>query len=1020
MLGKIGSNLLGSKPEQKSEVTPEQVINSKLKNLNIESANLNQEIPDFESLSAGQKVLALENLEQSILGEIKEDSLEDYQSRFLKTNKNISRLNPQNVGVLGKNLWLGITKQYQLAKVEKARSEELLSGGLEMHKEVLAKLAEGLKAYGPEVELDKNGELQINYLGNLGNLSEEEKETVAEFNRAATNLSKIPDEWRYDTAKEADKKKFAGANKSYEINKSWVLNNLNEKLGGEGRAVLAMNKIDSQVRLNQFLNSNPEVESQLLKIKDQSLVRKVLSGVIAERGLYMGAGFASRTLATLGLGALSSVAAFGGVVAGAGAIGYFRSAKRAKETIRQKDVMGRRGQVEEGELSKIFASGGGKQQGKINEKNEISLGLGEKINSIITRIENEPDQAKKIALAARLKTRLNYTKKYLDNGAVNFGSQEERLSNQYNLMTGLAQAETYLDLVDKNDDYRLKLERKVEESIYDELDWHDKKIDKKRKEYVAKQARKGMMISMGFATAGRLFSELVSGHNESPANINSVKKVEVENPVVNQPVVAQNNIETAAEPISASPNNQELVDYITNDPVLKGNLDLKTAFLNQKITVDVLTKGQGIGNYANVTNDTPVNFVQPDGSIEVHGAGEVYVHPGDRVIQTEDGQIYVVKDSGIKGTRVGEDFVDNNSRAKIEPLEKIEVSQVDADEPSPIVIDNSKNLSYVEAHKNDVVETTNNSSENVETHKGLFHKVKEFFGGKKVSGPDISKAEVPISFSKGDEVNEGLVLQWNQLSEADQAVYNDFVSNNSLYNVNPEMAIANFLGQKPAEIIQSGTEFTATLNNGHTVVFDMEEGQIIMNVDNGNYEIVDPEQIISARESIQSNYVALDNMEEVDTEMDADGEDGQIMGDDNIETIPPTDHRDDLFAPETKTWADHPEVMKIDHTVWDETQEIKLKELYSKKLEVLDEIKKQYTEIKLKYGERKQFAYFQDLVRSYYAINNEKVKNIIEIGLDKSKIKFSFEAAVSETKTPKVEVEGFIKLLVYNSGLKKG
>ena len=1010
--------MFGGKPEQGAEVTPEAVIDAKLKNLNIESANLNQEIPDFESLSAGQKVLALENLEQSIWGEIKEDALEDYQSRFLKTNKSVSRLNPQNVGVLGKNLWLGITKQYQLAKVEKAKSEELLSGGLEMHKEVLAKLAEGLKAYGPEAELDKSGELQINYLGNLGDLSEEEKETVAEFNQAATNLSKIPDEWRYDTAKEADKKKFVGANKSYEINKSWVLNNLNEKLGGEGRAVLALNKIDSQVRLNQFLNSHPEVESQLLKIKDQSLVRKVLSGVMAERGLYMGAGFASRTLATLGLGALSSVAAFGGVVAGAGAIGYFRSAKRAKETIRQKDVMGRRGQADEGELAKIFALGGGKQQGKVDEKNEISLGLGEKINSIITRLENEDDQTKKVALAERLKTRLDYTKKYLDNGAVNFGSKEERLNNQYNLMTSLAQAETYLDLVNRNDDYRRKLECRVEESIYDELDWHDQKIDKKRKKYVAKQARKGMMISMGFATAGRLFGELVHSYGGTHDHVISAKKVEIDNPIIKQPDVNQAEIEVAVEPVSAGPNSQELVDYVTNDSVLKGNLDLKAALLNQKITVDVLAKGQGIGNYANVTNDTPVNFVQPDGSIEVHGAGEVYVHPGDRVIQTEDGQIYVVKNSGIKGTRVGEDFFRDNPKAKVEHIE----SPIDANESSPVVsdniIDNSKGPSYAEMHKNDAIDNTDNSPKNLETHKGFFHKVKEFFGGKKISDQDMVKAKVPDSFSKGDEINEGLVVQWNQLSEADQEVYKDFAANNSLYNANPEMAIANFLGQKPTEIIQSGTEFTATLNNGHTVVFDMEEGRIIMNVDDGAYDVVNPEQIISARKLIQSDYSVSDNIGEVNTETDMDNLDGPSMAEDNVSVEPVIKH-DDIFAPETQAWANHPDVktLEFNHAEFTPTREAEIQALYDKRLEVLNEIKKQYTDIKLAYSNSSWFDDFREVVRSYYATQNESVKNIVEGSRDHTKFIPLVNKSLAETQNPRKEVSGFMETIMRRTKL---
>ena len=237
IFGRKSEGQTNNDPVQESEAIealPEKIVNGKLNNLNIESEDLAREIPDFNFLSPGQKVLALENLEQSILGEIKGDALENYQSRFSKMtgkDEGVSRFNLHNVGVLGQNLWLGITKQYQLAKIEKAKSDELLSGGLELHKEVLTKLTEGLKNYGPEVELNEKGELQINYLKKIEGLSVEEEKSIDDFNASATALSKIPDEWRYDTAKEAERKKYQKAKWDNYDKKELALNVLNNKIG---------------------------------------------------------------------------------------------------------------------------------------------------------------------------------------------------------------------------------------------------------------------------------------------------------------------------------------------------------------------------------------------------------------------------------------------------------------------------------------------------------------------------------------------------------------------------------------------------------------------------------------------------------------------------------------------------------------------------------------------------------------------------------------------------------------------
>jgi hypothetical protein len=1020
--------MVGGKPEDRfqnqpgqaaetieaEKVTPEKIIDAKLKNLNIQIDDLNKEIPEFNLLSSGQKVLALENLTQSVFGDLKSDALKEYQGQFSQmTGKGKDRFSTHNAGVLAKNVWLGIAKHYKLAKIEKASKAELAAGGLDIHKEVLAKLTEGLINYGPEAELNSDGRVQINYLGRLEGLSEEEKKIVADFNSSATTWSKIPDDWQDETAKKTDQAKFSQAKKVYEQHKALALNILQEKKGGEAQAVLEMNKIEGQIRSNQFLNSNPDLEAQLLQITDQSLARRIISGVVAERGIYMGAGFASRTIATLGLTALGSLATGVGVVVGAGAIGYIRAKNRAKESLRQKDIVGRRGQSNSNdELAKIFALGGGTKMGA--KGTEISFGLSEKIDYLLTRLENEADPEKKIALAENLKKRLDYTKKCVDNRAIDFGSKEERFGNKYNLMTGLIRGEAYLTAVDHQDVVNeTNLRRQLHEKFFEQKRLErEEELDQKRKDYIVKQAGRGLIIAMGFGTVGRVIGEFVHFQSEMPKSSLGLKEE-----------VAAANHNIPAGIVNTGPNNPELVNYLVNDPVLKGNLDLKTALLGHKITVDILKPGQGIGSYANVTNDTPVNFVQPDGSIEVHGAGHFYVHPGDRVVQTEDGQIFVIKDSGVKGTEVAETFTKHISPVDSDGVVPVKPKVADLHDASqPLVNNLPKVPSSVEPH--DVLDNSgktpssldlkNEPKGNVPTDKGFFSKVKEFLGGKKINEPNLPKTEVPSSFSSGHDIS-----QWNLLSSSDKEVYNNFSANTSLYGTNPNLAITNFLGQKPVEIIRSGTEFSVVLKNGHIAVFDTEDGQIIMNVDNGAYDDVSPDKLISVRKLIQSDNSVNsvpNSVKELPLDKNADIKNNSDLADGPVKPVNDLMVKNNLdaIAPQPNV-----KVLTFNPSYFDSGKAAQVQDFYNHRLEVLAEIQKQYDAAVVKYAGNPRLEYFASVVKTYGQVESTRVQSIIEGSQNPTKFTFNIDEALKEKQNPKLEVSEHMKRVISAAFLKK-
>jgi len=974
----LGSNPLNNIPEKDIEVLPEDVIENKLKNLNIKPEELEVEIPEFDLLLPGQKVLALENLEQSILGDIKEDSLAEYQSRFSGlTGKGLSALSLRNAAALGKNLWLGITKHYQIAEIEKDKAGRSLSIGIEGHKKMLSELTEGLYNYGPDVEMDKKGKIQINYLRKSNTLSGPGIEFANYFNESATALAQIPDEWRYDTAKESDHQKFLKAEAQYNKDKELAFDVLtkNYNLSEEG-AMMEMNKIDGQVRLNQFLNSNPEVETQLLKMRDQSLIKKTLSDVITERGLYMSAGFASRTFATLGLGALGAAVSFGGVVGGAGIIGYFRSLKRAKENIRQKDIMGRRGQKDESETAKNFDLSSGKKIGKVDENIEVSFGLEDKISSLINRISTEGNYNKRLELEKRLKTRLNYTKKRLDDGAVNFGNKEGRLKNQYNLMSIMAQAENWIYPGYTNSDERQDVEDRLEKM----LDFHEKELSQERKEYVVKQAFKGAAISMGFAAAGRLFSEFVMGNGSAQntheeLTTNEPTNIENQDIATSQPETDQIVSEVVDKPIPTGPNSQETVNYLTSDPALKGNLDLKTSLLDQKVTVNVLEKGQSIGTYANVGRDTPVNFVQPNGDVEVHGAGDVYVHPGDRVIQTEDGQIYVIKNSDITRTGVN---------VEIKPMALKEIT----------LETKAQEFNLAPAAKITLADES-------KAPVGVFHKIKEFFGGKKISKPTIAQenlAPAPKTFADS-------IPGWEALPESDQEVYKNFINNCLVYNSKPESAITNFLGQTPAAFSREGSEILVSLKNGHSVVFDTEDGNIIMKVDDDGFDVVSPEKIIATRKIIQSDYSASNDIES------ASG----AVKEEVVDRVNLT--RGNLIDVNNELWAARPDIKELpfNHDDFSPEKEALIQNLYDKKLEVLAEIKKQYAEMEVKFKDDPRFPFFQRNVVTFYETNTANAKNIIDGAGDSEKFNFAVDEAIKNIKDPKEEVKEYFSRIATKS-----
>lgn len=460
--------------EERTEAKPEIQTESKELNqilverfkyeLNIKKEDL-EGIEGFKDLSLGQQLLILENLKQVSLGEVKEEAKAKY-------DKEISQS-----GFLGR-IRKAMIKNYKILKLEKATAKEIKEGGIEFHKESIGQMIKGIKEFGTEVEM-KGGHLEIKYAAGFENLTPEEQRKVNVFNEAATEFSRIPDEWSKDTAAKEERKKYKLGKEKFEEAKQYILELRFEK-EGEKKALLYMNTVENNIKLNQLLNAHPEFEDQLERIENEKVWKRALKSVITEKGIYAGAGFLTRT-ATVSL-----IGAIGAPLAAAG-MGSFLSRKRAKETLKEKDIMARKGKEDASRTAKDFAD---------------AEYLHESIDFLINELQKESlTQEKKEEMLRSLKFHIEEAREKIEDGTVNYGKKDKRIFNQYELIKQISLGAVMAEFNGVNNE---KYQEDIEK-ITEVVKRQKKKTARARKAYISKQMINGFITGAGFAAAGYAF-----------------------------------------------------------------------------------------------------------------------------------------------------------------------------------------------------------------------------------------------------------------------------------------------------------------------------------------------------------------------------------------------------------------------------------------------------------------------------------------------------------------------------------
>jgi len=575
---KLGISTIAEKTKEKISTEQEVKMFDKkvvdvFSELGISSDEISK-IEGFETLSIGQQHLILDGFRQFVFGQIKEHALEKYNQELKESG-------------FFKKIGKGITKKYQIAKLEKTTAKDLLSSGLSRHEKILKQLTKATKEQGVDAIVNENGEVEIQYASlldkfTLDRLGPEDKEKIEIFNKSATALSKIPYEWSLGTASKKQRQEFEKIRKDFEIAKMEILNLPSARAAYN---IIASNLIDieNKLRFSQFISTHPEVEKELSNIQTQSAWTKIRKDIITERGIYAGVGFGAAGMNAALMLASGFILPIGTVISGAAIARW-----RAKEALNEQDIMARKSagfpkvseeqqktlkekskelaekeewlkarfpeyvkaendyleeivklnkkeradeaptaqevelleqlkgkyekerlrfeidplfqeyNAKKAEYEKLRNGIFKKEKGDEMKKNVVNAdSLTNKIEYLIKKIETEKDVRKKEKLIESLRVRLNYSDEKLREGLVNFGSSEERMLNNYNLIKSISDGSVFADSLG-NPQINEELQRRLDRF----LSAKKEKISKARKDHIRMKMELGALYAVGFYGLG--------------------------------------------------------------------------------------------------------------------------------------------------------------------------------------------------------------------------------------------------------------------------------------------------------------------------------------------------------------------------------------------------------------------------------------------------------------------------------------------------------------------------------------
>jgi hypothetical protein len=504
----------------------------------------------FSDLTKEQQLFVFENLRQIAVGRISEESETVVREQEVATRARVGEaLGGGKIGKVGEGLfgglWNYVSRNYREAKSEKTSAEQVMTGGIDVHGDVLRQLVEGMKERDLQV-VDRDGVLEVQFLqGALQGLSPEADGSIGKFNEVANRFARIPGEWALTSVSKKQHAEYRQAKKAYDEALAEVRNELAGSGNPEHMALLL--DAEGKVAMSRFLQTNPDVEQYLGSMRNRSVILEAVKRTATvENGLSFALGFARRSLLTGALvsGAVASApvtAATGALWAATAALSGFRSAKREKEDLKKRDRSALRGA----------------EDGKKGARNVVSAEiLSGKLRSLTQKVEALASEgatsgAVPVEELKRLQARIGYTKRKAEEGLIDFSSEERdengevigriavtNLATKYEFIKEVSLAEgviaTYLKQngpMDGSADVQvpaLSAEDagsgpnpgfgadydRLAERLTGYLDVREQRIDRERAAQVARKAVLGVSISSGFVIGGSALRSFLDGSAE--------------------------------------------------------------------------------------------------------------------------------------------------------------------------------------------------------------------------------------------------------------------------------------------------------------------------------------------------------------------------------------------------------------------------------------------------------------------------------------------------------------------------
>ncbi len=482
-----------------------------------------EQIDGFRSLSEGQQLLVLRNMQNEVLQNVKKDADKEQKEEW------------KGRSLWGK-IWRGATTMgsYQSTRT-KTIEKELLArarGGDDAdpkRAELLASHIANIEAYvkiataGPDVEVKEGGTLDIKYaslkkvLGSFEVIkaTSEDEVAVESFNKAASEFAKLPREWGYEPIDEKEKgqrEKYDAEKLKYDTARAELLFVYKAKFAERGEvdpenaAMAELNRIDENLQVNQLFNAHPNAEKALDKIESQSAVWAGIKEFARDKGKYIALGIGARIAAgavlgaaTAGVGTIVGIATGGATLAGG-----MQGVADAKKLIRERRIDRRLSEADEREEFSYKDSSGTSRTRKIKEYTDATF-FTDRIERLTSKLEEVSSEEKRSLIELRIaKTTALMEEKY-QRGLVNFGgSSLESTDNRKG--NDIANKLSFIQAMGKGASIEVLDQKKLEDEMRGIVGVHQGKIENINQEEIMKTWVTAASMRGAFAFSGALIA----------------------------------------------------------------------------------------------------------------------------------------------------------------------------------------------------------------------------------------------------------------------------------------------------------------------------------------------------------------------------------------------------------------------------------------------------------------------------------------------------------------------------------